>query len=131
MKIQPDEISAILKDKINSFQFKIDIAETGKVVQVGDGISRVYGIDNVMAGEMIEFPGGVVGMAQNLEEDNVGCILFGETSKIKEGDLAKRTGKILQVPVGENMLGRVVNALGQPIDGKGEIKTRGIKTGRA
>ena len=123
MKIQPDEISAILKDKINDFKFEIDIAETGKVVQVGDGIARVFGMDNVMAGEMIEFPGGVVGMALNLEEDNVGCILFGETYKIKEGDIAKRTGKILQVPVGEAMLGRVVNALGEPIDGKGEILT--------
>ncbi len=122
MKIQPDEISAILKNKINNFKFEIDIAETGKVVQVGDGIARVYGIENVMAGEMVEFPGGVVGMAQNLEEDNVGCILFGETSKIKEGDIARRTGKILQVPVGEGLLGRVVNALGQPLDGKGGIK---------
>jgi F-type H+-transporting ATPase subunit alpha len=123
MKIHPDEISAILKDKINNFKFEIDIAETGKVVQVGDGIARVYGLDNVMAGEMVKFPGGVVGMALNLEEDNVGCILFGETSKIKEGDLARRTGNILQVPVGTELLGRVVNALGQPIDGKGEIKT--------
>ena len=122
MKIQPDEISSILKDKINNFKFEIDIAETGKVVQVGDGIARIYGIENVMAGEMIEFPGGVVGLALNLEEDNVGCILFGETSKIKEGDIAKRTKRILQVPVGDEMLGRVVNALGQPIDGKGEIK---------
>ena len=124
MKIQPDEISAILKDKINDFKFEIDIAETGKVVQVGDGIARIYGMDNVMAGEMIEFPGGVVGMALNLEEDNVGCIIFGETRKIKEGDIAKRTKKILQVPVGEAMLGRVVNSLGQPIDGKGEIKAK-------
>jgi len=123
MKIQPDEISSILKEKINNFKFEIDIAETGKVVQVGDGIARVYGIDNVMAGEMIAFPGNVVGMAQNLEEDNVGCILFGETSKIKEGDIARRTKNILQVPVGDGMLGRVVNALGQAIDGKGEIKS--------
>ena len=127
MKIQPDEISAILKDKINNFKFEIDIAETGKVVQVGDGIARIYGMDNVMAGEMIEFPGGVVGMALNLEEDNVGCIIFGETRKIKEGDIAKRTKKILQVPVGEAMLGRVMNSLGQPIDGKGEIKAKGYK----
>jgi len=123
MKIQPDEISAILKDKINNFKFEIDIAETGRVVQVGDGIARIYGMDKVMSGEMINFPGGVVGMALNLEEDNVGCILFGETSKIKEGDIAKRTKKILQVHVGEDLLGRVVNALGHPIDGKGEIKT--------
>ncbi len=127
MKIQPDEISAILKDKINDFKFEFDIAETGKVVQVGDGIARIYGMDNVMAGEMIEFPGGVVGMALNLEEDNVGCIIFGETRKIKEGDIAKRTKKILQVPVGEAMLGRVVNSLGQPIDGKGEIKAKEYK----
>ena len=127
MKIQPDEISAILKDKINNFKFEIDIAETGKVVQVGDGIARIYGMDNVMAGEMIEFPGGVVGMALNLEEDNVGCIIFGETRKIKEGDIAKRTKKILQVPIGEAMLGRVMNSLGQPIDGKGEIKAKEYK----
>jgi len=121
VKIQPDEISAILKEKIKNFKFEIDIAETGKVVQVGDGIARVYGMENVMAGEMIEFPNGVVGMALNLEEDNVGCILFGETHKVKEGDIAKRTKRILEVPVGKNVLGRVVNALGQPIDGKGEI----------
>ncbi len=122
MKIQPDEISSILRDKIKGLKFDIDIAETGKVVQVGDGIARIYGMDNVMAGEMIEFPGDVMGMALNLEEDNVGCIIFGETRKIKEGDIAKRTKKILQVPVGEALLGRVVNALGDPLDGKGEIK---------
>lgn len=122
MKIQPDEISSILRDKIKGLKFDIDISETGKVVQVGDGIARIYGMDNVMAGEMIEFPGDVMGMALNLEEDNVGCIIFGEIRKIKEGDIAKRTEKILQVPVGEAMLGRVVNALGEPLDGKGVIK---------
>ncbi|MDP8201961.1 MAG: F0F1 ATP synthase subunit alpha [Candidatus Tenebribacter burtonii] len=122
MKIQPDEISSILRDKIKGLKFDIDISETGKVVQVGDGIARIYGMDNVMAGEMIKFPGDVMGMALNLEEDNVGCIIFGEAEKIKEGDIAKRTKKILQVPVGEAMLGRVVNALGEPLDGKGEIK---------
>jgi len=122
MKIQPDEISSILRDKIKGLTFDIDVSETGKVVQVGDGIARIYGMDNVMAGEMIEFPGDVMGMALNLEEDNVGCIIFGETRKIKEGDIAKRTKKILQVPVGEAMLGRVVNALGDPLDGKGQIK---------
>ena len=127
MKIQPDEISSILKNKIDNFKFEFDIAETGKVVQVGDGIARIYGMDNVMAGEMIEFPSGVVGMALNLEEDNVGCIIFGETQKIKEGDIAKRTKKILQVPVGEGMLGRVVNSLGEPIDGKGEISAKEYK----
>ena len=123
MKIQPDEVSSILKEKINQYKFEIDIAETGKVLQVGDGIARVYGMNNVMAGEMIEFPGGVVGMALNLEEDNVGCIIFGDTRKVKEGDIVRRTKKILQVPVGDAMLGRVVNPLGEPIDGKGEIKT--------
>jgi F-type H+-transporting ATPase subunit alpha len=122
MKIQPEEISAILKQKIDNFTFDIDINETGRVVQVGDGIARVFGMNNVLAGEMIQFPGNVVGMALNLEEDNVGCIIFGESTKIKEGDLAKRTKKILQVPTGEGLLGRVVNPLGQPIDGKGEIK---------
>ncbi|MDY6916138.1 MAG: F0F1 ATP synthase subunit alpha [Candidatus Cloacimonadota bacterium] len=124
MKIQPDEVSAILKDKINKFKFDIDIAETGKVVEIGDGIARVYGMENVMAGEMIEFTGGVMGMALNLEEDNVGCIVFGESRKIKEGDVAKRTKRILQVPIGEELLGRVVDPLGNPIDGKGEIKTK-------
>jgi F-type H+-transporting ATPase subunit alpha len=127
MKIQPDEISAILKAQIDNFKFEIDIEETGRVVQVGDGIARVYGLNNVMAGEMILFPGNVVGMAQNLEEDNVGCIIFGDTRKIKEGDIVKRTGRILQVPVGKAMLGRVVNALGQPIDGKGEIEAEEYK----
>jgi len=122
MKIQPDEISSILRDKIKGLKFDIDISETGKIVQVGDGIARIYGMDNVMAGEMIEFPGEVMGMALNLEEDNVGCIIFGNVEKIKEGDIAKRTGKILQVPVGEALLGRVVNALGEPLDGKGQIK---------
>jgi F-type H+/Na+-transporting ATPase subunit alpha len=122
MRIQPDEISSILKEKISNFQFEIDVEETGKVVQVGDGIARVYGMNNVMAGEMIEFPGSVVGMALNLEEDNVGCIIFGETRKIKEGDIARRTGEILQVPVGDALLGRVVDGLGNPIDGKGEVK---------
>lgn len=122
MKIHPDEISSILSAKINDFKFDLDISETGKIVQVGDGIARVFGIKNVMSGEMLQFPGNVMGMALNLEEDNVGCIIFGETRKIKEGDVVKRTKKILQVPVGDKMSGRVVNALGQPIDGKGEIK---------
>ena len=121
MKIQPDEISSIIKEKISSFKFEIDIAETGKVIQVGDGIAQVHGLNNVMTSEMLEFPNGVMGMALNLEETNVGCILFGETSKVKEGDIVRRTYKILQIPVGEALLGRVVNALGEPIDGKGDI----------
>ena len=124
MNIQPDEISAIIKNKINQFKFDIDVSETGKVVQVGDGIARVFGLENVMAGEMVVFPGDTIGMALNLEQENIGCIIFGDSAHIKEGDIVKRTGKILQVPVGEAMLGRVVNALGQPIDGKGEIKTK-------
>jgi len=123
MNLQPDEISAIIKSKIDNFQYDIDISETGRVVQVADGIARIYGLENVMAGEMVVFPDETIGMALNLEQENVGCIIFGETSGVKEGDLVKRTGKILQVPVGEAMLGRVVNALGQPLDGNGEIKT--------
>lgn len=123
MSIHPDEISSIIKQKIDNFQFDIDVKETGKVVQVGDGIARVYGLDHVMAGEMVLFPNDIFGMALNLEQENVGCIIFGETTHIKEGDLVKRTGRILQVPVGEALLGRVVNSLGQPIDGKGEIVT--------
>jgi len=123
MKIQPEEISSIIKDKINKFKFDIDVAETGKVVQVGDGIARIFGLDNVQAGEMLLFPGDIYGMALNLEEDNIGCILFSDSEKIKEGDTATRTGNILQVPVGKELLGRVVNPLGQPLDGKGKIES--------
>ena len=123
MNLQPEEISAIIKDKINNFQYDMDISETGKVVQVGDGIARIFGLENVMAGEMVVFPKNTIGMALNLEQENIGCIIFGDSTHIKEGDVVKRTGRILEVPVGEAMLGRVVNALGQPIDGKGEIKT--------
>lgn len=122
MKIQPDEISSILRQKIDEFKFDIDIDETGRVIEVGDGIALIYGLDNVMAGEMLLLPGDVYGMALNLEEEFVGCILFDESRKIKEGDTVKRTKKILSVPVGNELLGRVVNPLGQPIDGKGEIK---------
>jgi|SRR5690554_556518 len=122
MKIQPDEISSILKQKINEFKFDIDVDETGQVIEVGDGIALIFGLDKVMAGEMLLFPGEVYGMALNLQEEYVGCILFEESRKIKEGDIVKRTKKILSVPVGDNLMGRVVNPLGQPIDGKGEIK---------
>ncbi len=121
MKIQPDEISSIIKERISSFKFEIDIAETGKVIQVGDGIAQVHGLNNVMASEMLEFPANIMGMALNLEESRVGCILFGETKEIKEGDIVRRTGKILQIPVGKALLGRVVNPLGEPLDGKGAI----------
>ncbi len=123
MEIRPDEITSIIKKKIEGFETSVELEEVGEVIQVGDGIARVYGLDKVMAGELVEFPGGILGMALNLEEDNVGCVLFGEDIHIKEGDSAKRTGKIMSIPVGEEMLGRVVNPLGEPIDGKGPIKT--------
>ena len=123
MEIRPEEITSIIKKQIESFETSVQLEEVGEVVQVGDGIARVYGLEKVMASELVEFPGELYGMALNLEEDNVGCVLFGEDTHIKEGDIAKRTGRILQVPVGEAMLGRVINPLGQPIDGKGPIKT--------
>lgn len=123
MSIHPDEISSIIRNKIDNFQFDIDVNETGKVVQVGDGIARVYGLNNVMAGEMVLFTNDIFGMALNLEQENVGCIVFGDCKYIEEGDIVKRTGRILEVPVGEALLGRVVDALGQPIDGQGAINT--------
>jgi len=119
--VQPDEISQILKKQMLSFEKGIDMYETGTVLYVGDGIARVHGLGNVRATELVEFPHDIMGMALNLEEDNVGCVLFGEDTHINEGDEVKRTGRIVEVPVGEEMLGRVVNPLGQPIDGKGEI----------
>ncbi|RMF70571.1 MAG: F0F1 ATP synthase subunit alpha, partial [Calditrichaeota bacterium] len=123
MEIRPDEITSIIKKQIESFETTVELEEVGEVVQVGDGIARVYGLEKVMAGELVSFPGDLYGMALNLEEDNVGCVLFGEDTHVKEGDTAKRTGRIMQVPVGEAMLGRVISPLGQPIDGKGPIKT--------
>ncbi len=123
MQIRPEEVTRILKQQIEKFEKDVDVEEVGEVIQVGDGIARVYGLDNVMASELVEFPNEVFGMALNLEEDNVGCVLFGRDRLIKEGDTAKRTGRIMQVPVGEALLGRVINPLGQPIDGKGPIKT--------
>ncbi|MCA9743579.1 MAG: F0F1 ATP synthase subunit alpha [Deferribacteres bacterium] len=123
MDIRPEEITSIIKQQIEGFEKSIDVSEVGEVIQVGDGIARVYGLENVMSGELVEFPGGVFGMALNLEEDNVGCVLFGSDQQIGEGDTAKRTGRILQVPVGDALLGRVVDPLGQPVDGKGPIKT--------
>ena len=123
MEIRPDEITTIIKKQIESFETTVELEEVGEVVQVGDGIARVYGLEKVMAGELVEFPGGLLGMALNLEEDNVGCVLFGDDVHVKEGDSAKRTGRIMEIPVGDAMLGRVINPLGQPIDGKGPIKT--------
>src|SRR5579885_2288081 len=122
MKIQPAEISAILKREIQNFGAEAEVSEVGQVLSVGDGIARVYGLDNVQAGEMVEFPGAIKGMALNLESDNVGVVIFGSDSHIKEGDIVKRTGSIVDVPVGKGLLGRVVDPLGQPIDGKGEIR---------
>jgi|TARA_B110000459_G_scaffold7922_2_gene8179 F-type H+-transporting ATPase subunit alpha len=123
MKLNAAEISSIIKDQIENFGTDAEVAEVGQVLSVGDGIARVYGLDNVQAGEMVEFPGGVSGMALNLETDNVGVVIFGDDRGIKEGDTVKRTGNIVDAPVGRGLLGRVVDALGNPIDGKGEIKS--------
>ena len=123
MQIRAEEISKIIKDQIKGYEKEIDVAETGTILSIGDGIARVYGLRNVMSSELVEFPHNVMGMALNLEEDNVGCVLFGETVGIKEGDQVRRTKRIVQIPVGEAMLGRVVNAIGEPIDGKGPIES--------
>jgi F-type H+-transporting ATPase subunit alpha len=123
MKIRAAEISSVIKDQISNFETKADVAEVGTVLSVGDGIARVYGLDQVQAGEMVEFPGGIKGMALNLEMDNVGVSIFGDDTGIKEGDTVKRTGEIVDVPVGKELLGRVVDGLGNPIDGKGPIKS--------
>lgn len=120
--LRPEEISSIIKEQIKRYDQSLDLVDTGTVIQVGDGISRIHGLEGCMAGELIEFPGEVYGMALNLEEDNVGCVLLGSDKDIKEGDTVKRTGRIVEVPVGNAMIGRVVNALGQAIDGKGDIK---------
>jgi len=124
VSVRPDEVSNILRKQISDFEKEIDTYETGVVLQVGDGIARIYGLTKAMSSELVEFPNGVVGMLLNLEEDNVGAVLFGETNLIKEGDIVKRTGRIAEVPVGEELLGRVINALGHPIDGKGPIPTK-------
>jgi F-type H+-transporting ATPase subunit alpha len=124
MDIKAEEISKIIREQIGSFAVDVDVAEVGSIISVGDGIARVHGVDKAMAGEMLEFPHGVFGIALNLEEDSVGAVLLGEFNEIKEGDPVKRTGRIISVPVGEEMLGRVVNALGQPVDGKGPIMTK-------
>src|ERR687888_633085 len=124
MDIKAEEISKIIREQIGSFAVDVDVAEVGSIISVGDGIARVHGVENAMAGEMLEFPHGVFGIALNLEEDSVGAVLLGEFNEIKEGDPVKRTGRIISVPVGEEMLGRVVNSLGQPVDGKGPIITK-------
>src|SRR6187455_2944152 len=124
MDIKAEEISKVIRDQIGSFAVDVDVAEVGTIVSVGDGIARVHGIENTMAGEMLEFPHGVFGIALNLEEESVGAVLLGEFTELKEGDTVKRTSRIISVPVGDELLGRVVNALGQPIDGKGPIATK-------
>jgi F-type H+/Na+-transporting ATPase subunit alpha len=121
MDIKAEEISKIIRDQIGSYAVDVDVAEVGSIISIGDGIARVHGIENAMAGEMLEFPHGVFGIALNLEEESVGAVLLGEFKEIKEGDTVKRTGRIISVPVGDGLLGRVVNALGQPLDGKGPI----------
>lgn len=124
MSIRPEEISSLIKQQIEQFDTDIKAVEVGTVIQVGDGIARAHGLEGVMAGELLEFSNGVMGMAQNLEEDNVGIVIMGPFTDIREGDQVKRTGRIMEVPVGEALLGRVVNPLGQPLDGKGAIKTK-------
>jgi F-type H+-transporting ATPase subunit alpha len=123
MDIRAAEISNILKKQIKDFGKEAKVSDVGQVLSVGDGIARIYGLDSVGAGEMVEFPGGIKGMALNLENDNVGAVIFGDDRGIKEGDTVKRLGEIVDVPVGKGLLGRVVNPLGEPIDGKGPIKS--------
>ncbi len=124
MDIKAEEISKIIREQIGSYAVDVDVAEVGTVISLGDGIARVHGVERAMAGEMLEFPHGLFGIALNLEEDSVGVVLLGEFAEIKEGDPVKRTGRIISVPVGDELLGRVVNALGQPIDGKGPILSK-------
>ncbi len=123
MNLKPEEISSVIKEQIKNYQTKLETSEVGTVIQVADGIARIHGLENAMQGELLEFPGEVYGMVMNLEEDNVGSVLLGESKNISEGDIVKTTGRVVEVPVGDAMLGRVVNALGQPIDGKGPIET--------
>ena len=126
VEVRPDEVSAILRKELAGFEKEVDVYDVGTVLQVGDGVARAYGLSKAMMSELLEFPHGVYGMVLNLEEDNVGCILFGESSEIKEGDPVKRTGRVASMPVGEQMLGRVVNPLGQPTDGRGPIHTEKV-----
>ena len=123
MNLRPEEISSVIKEQINRYAAKLDVSDVGTVIQVADGIARIHGLDHAMQGELLEFPGEVYGMVLNLEEDNVGAVLLGDARSIAEGDMVKSTGRVVEVPVGDAMKGRVVNALGQPIDGKGPIET--------
>ena len=121
MDIHTDQLTQLLREQIKKFDGSVDVAEVGEVLEVGDGVARVSGLENVMSSELVELPNNIFGMALNLETDNVGIVLFGDSSLVKEGDIAKRTGRIVEVPIGEELLGRVVNPLGQPLDGKGKI----------
>ena len=123
MKLRAEEISSIIRQQIEKYEAQVEVSDVGTVIQVGDGIARVYGLEECMASELLEFPGGTLGMALNLEEDNIGCVILGPYTHIKEGDTVKRTGRIISVPVGEALIGRVINPLGQPVDGKGPIKS--------
>ena len=123
MNLRPEEISSVIKEQIERYSTKLEVSDVGTVIQVADGIARIHGLENAMQGELLEFPGEIYGMVLNLEEDNVGAVLLGDTSSISEGDTVKTTGRVVEVPVGDAMSGRVVNALGQPIDGKGPIHT--------
>ncbi len=123
MSIRPEEISSILKQQIENYEAAVEVSEVGTVITVGDGIARIYGLENAMYNELLEFSNGVMGMVMNLEEDNIGCVILGPYTDIEEGDQVRRTGRIMEVPVGEALVGRVVNTLGQPLDGKGDIKT--------
>ena len=121
IKIEPEEISSILKKQIESYQVTVDMEEVGEVIEAGDGIARIKGLPNVMSAEMLEFPNNIFGMALNLDEDHVGAMILGDFTEIEQGDSVKRTGRVLSVPVGDSLIGRVVNAVGQPVDGRGPI----------
>ena len=127
MNLRPEEISSVIKDQIKRYASDLEVSDVGTVIQVADGIARVHGLENAMQGELLEFPGEVYGMVLNLEEDNVGAVLLGSQHNISEGDIVKTTGRVVEVPVGDAMIGRVVNALGQPIDGKGPIQTENYR----
>src|SRR5216110_2992421 len=127
-QIRADEITSILRQEIENYEGVVDVSETGSVISVGDGIARIHGLEKVMAGELIQFPHDVAGIAMNLEEDQVGAVLLGDYTQIKEGDEVRRTKRIMSVPVGDEMVGRVVNALGAPIDGKGPVATKSFNS---
>ena len=127
MQLRPEEISAVIKEQIKNYRTKIDMDDVGTVVQIGDGIARLHGLDKCMANELLEFEGGVYAMALSLEEDSISAVMLGSSENIKEGDTVRRTGRVVSVPVGEDLLGRVVNALGQPIDAKGPIEAAEIR----